>query len=44
MADWEANADRSRKAQAQLADIKACGGGDEQMAEEDDDSRQPPRT
>ena len=35
MSDWEANADRSRKAKG-LADIKACGGGDEQMADEDD--------
>ncbi len=34
MSDWEANADRSRKAKG-LADVKACGGGEEQMADDD---------
>ncbi|WP_022724525.1 hypothetical protein [Rhodopseudomonas sp. B29] len=34
MADWEANADRSRKAAAsQMAIVSACGGGSEQMTE-----------
>lgn len=31
--DWEAAADRTRKAKAQLAAAKACGGGEEQLAE-----------
>ena len=39
MADWVANAERSRKAQASLADVKACGGGDEQMDDEEDARR-----
>lgn len=34
MADWEANADRSRKSAAsQMAIVSACGGGSEQMSE-----------
>jgi anaerobic magnesium-protoporphyrin IX monomethyl ester cyclase len=33
MADWEANADRSRKSAAsQMAIVSACGGGSEQMS------------
>jgi anaerobic magnesium-protoporphyrin IX monomethyl ester cyclase len=36
MMDWQANADRSRKAQAEIHDVRACGGGTEQMAEADD--------
>jgi len=35
MANWVANADRSRKAQVSLVDAKACGGGIEQMADDD---------
>jgi anaerobic magnesium-protoporphyrin IX monomethyl ester cyclase len=27
MADWEANADRSRKAKLAIASVAACGGG-----------------
>ncbi len=34
--DWKANAERSRKAQAQIEPVMACGGGTEQMAESDD--------
>ena len=34
--DWQANAERSRKAQAQIEPVMACGGGTEQMAELDD--------
>ena len=34
--DWKANADRSRKAQAGIVGVKACGGGTEQMAEDAD--------
>ena len=33
--DWKAASERSRKMQARLQDVKACGGGDEQMADED---------
>jgi anaerobic magnesium-protoporphyrin IX monomethyl ester cyclase len=33
MADWEASADRSRKAKAPFALGTACGGGTEQMTE-----------
>jgi len=32
--DWEAAADRTRKAKAQLAAAKACGGGEGQLAED----------
>ena len=34
VADWVANAERSRKARLNLAGVKACGGG-EQMADDD---------
>ena len=34
--DWKANAERSRKAQAKIEPVMACGGGTEQMAESDD--------
>jgi anaerobic magnesium-protoporphyrin IX monomethyl ester cyclase len=30
-ADWDAAADRSRKARERQAAVKACGGGDQQM-------------
>jgi len=33
--DWRAASENSRKMQARMADIKACGGGEEQMADED---------
>ncbi len=33
--DWKANAERSRKMQAQIQPVMACGGGTEQMAEAD---------
>jgi anaerobic magnesium-protoporphyrin IX monomethyl ester cyclase len=33
MTDWEANADRSRKASPQMAIVSACGGGSEQMSD-----------
>ncbi len=36
MTDWQAKADRSRKTQAEIHDVRACGGGKEQMAETDD--------
>lgn len=41
VADWQANAERSRKAQAgivqaDMIDVKACGGSTEQMAEADE--------
>ena len=36
MADWQASADRSRKAKATPENILACGGGTEQLAETDD--------
>jgi anaerobic magnesium-protoporphyrin IX monomethyl ester cyclase len=31
MEDWQAAADRSRKAKTRLAAVKACGGGDQQL-------------
>ena len=34
--EWKANAERSRKAQAKIEPVMACGGGTEQMAESDD--------
>ena len=34
--DWKANAERSRKMQAQIEPAMACGGGTEQMADLDD--------
>ena len=33
--DWKANAERSRKMQAQIEPVMACGGGTEQMADVD---------
>ena len=33
--DWKANAERSRKMQAQIEPVMACGGGTEQMADDD---------
>ena len=36
LADWEAKADRTRKAKERMAAVKACGGGTEQMAEDSD--------
>jgi len=33
--DWRAASENSRKMQARLADVKACGGGEEQMEDED---------
>ncbi len=36
VADWQANAERSRKAQAGMTDVKACGGGSEQMDDADE--------
>ena len=35
MADWVANAERSRRARPNVAEAKACGGGTKQMAEDD---------
>jgi anaerobic magnesium-protoporphyrin IX monomethyl ester cyclase len=34
LADWEAKADRTRKAKERMAAVKACGGGTEQMADD----------
>ena len=36
LADWEAKADRTRKAKERMAAVKACGGGTEQMADDGD--------
>jgi anaerobic magnesium-protoporphyrin IX monomethyl ester cyclase len=33
LADWEANAERSRKMKETMGAVKACGGGDQQLAE-----------
>ncbi len=35
MADWEANADRSRKSKEFMGGVMACGGGSEQLADDD---------
>ena len=35
MADWEANADRSRKGKEFMGGVMACGGGSEQLADDD---------
>jgi anaerobic magnesium-protoporphyrin IX monomethyl ester cyclase len=35
-AEWEARADRTRKAKARTEAVKACGGGDEQLVDADE--------